>query len=276
MMRVYANGFWGGFLEKTDGCHVGFFEELFTIAFGVPVTSCTDATKCDILLECVNDTSRTMIHVKHWKHSVLFCGEGWGFPLPPHVDEYSVVMGNKEGGKRFVPCPLFLVYEYCKPFEYHHPRSTVPMGDICSVLSAGKNCRRVEVLRHLSQKFAVAMAGRLFNNVGFTVPGAYHEQPIIDFYKGFKVATAFENAEMDYYITEKLVNPLRAGVVPLYLGSPIVTEYVHEQRLVRADDERELEKVLQSPEYFLEKVSGPCYKKTTEQWMREIGEKFQA
>lgn len=270
-MYLYANTFWGGFDDKSDACHVGFFEHILSEALEVPVVASRDINVCDILLECVNYQG-TLLRVKKWKYSILFCGEGCGFPLPSHVNEYSFVMGSKPAGN-FVPCPLYTVYEYCKPFEYSK-RTTVPEKSICSVLSTDKNCRRRTVLQQLAKRYPIDMGGRLYNNIGYTVPGQYFEKPILDFYSKYKLVVAFENAELDYYITEKILNPIRAGVVPLYMGSPIVSEYIHESRFVHVDDTRELEKVLQSPEYFLQKANGPIFKKTLEECMREIVQKI--
>lgn len=271
-MHLYAHGFWNGFFDKTDACHIGFFEHLLSEAFDVIVTMTHDINTADVLLEGTHSCG-TLLNEKMWKYSVFFCGEGWGYPLPSYINDYSFVLGSKPAGN-FIPCPLYISYEYCKSFEYPLNITHIPTGDICSVLSTNKPCLRTEVLLNLSKKYRVDMGGQLDNNIGYTVPGSYFDRPILDFYKKYKVVTAFENAEMDYYITEKIINPIRAGTVPLYLGSPIVSEYIHESRFVYASDERDLEKVLHSPEYYLSKVNSHVFKKTTEQVMREIAHLF--
>jgi len=46
--------------------------------------------------------------------------------------------------------------------------------------------------------------------------GSYQEFDIINYYKNFKYNLAVENTFFNKYITEKLVNPLLAGTVPIY------------------------------------------------------------
>lgn len=46
----------------------------------------------------------------------------------------------------------------------------------------------------------------------------------VNFIRNYKFTIAFENSLMDGYTTEKLVQPLMAGSIPIYYGNPMVTE----------------------------------------------------
>ena len=47
---------------------------------------------------------------------------------------------------------------------------------------------------------------------------------------------AFENSRVDDYVTEKLWNTFKAGVLPVYFGAPNIREHVPERSIVHVDD----------------------------------------
>jgi hypothetical protein len=53
---------------------------------------------------------------------------------------------------------------------------------------------------------------------------------MVDFYRRGKFAITMENNDKPYYVTEKLVNGLRAGVIPIYWGTSRVTEFFNPRR----------------------------------------------
>jgi hypothetical protein len=55
---------------------------------------------------------------------------------------------------------------------------------------------------------------------------------MVDFYKRGKFAITMENNDKPYYITEKLVNGLRAGVIPVYWGTSLVNEFFNPRRFL--------------------------------------------
>jgi hypothetical protein len=55
-------------------------------------------------------------------------------------------------------------------------------------------------------------------------------------YRKYKYVLAVENAWVDGYFTEKLLNPILAGAVPLYWGHPAAFEYVNKARVIYIPD----------------------------------------
>ncbi|DBA00683.1 TPA: hypothetical protein N0F65_003612 [Lagenidium giganteum] len=54
---------------------------------------------------------------------------------------------------------------------------------------------------------------------------AWYNDDAVQIFEGYKFVIAFENAEVDGYVTEKLVNAFLAGAIPIYLGhSDTVTQ----------------------------------------------------
>ncbi|NBP86135.1 MAG: hypothetical protein EBU54_13445, partial [Mycobacteriaceae bacterium] len=55
-------------------------------------------------------------------------------------------------------------------------------------------------------------------------------------YGTYKYVLAVENAWVEGYFTEKLLNPILAGAVPLYWGHPAAFEYVNKRRVIYIPD----------------------------------------
>jgi hypothetical protein len=262
-MFVYCNGFWNGFENKTDGIHWGFFENLFKKIFDENCYLTNNIRDADILLE--SHFQNSIFFEKSWKYSIFFSGEG-SLTLPNHSNQYTIILGAQETITNFVGCPLFLVYEYCKPFIYKVNNSIPSKSKLSSIISSPvtQGRYRYELIDELCKRgIEIDMAGHYKNNVGFTVPGSYFDESTIYFQSQYKIILALENTELDYYITEKIINPLRAGVIPIYFGSSKVNEYINEKRIIQVFKDNtesfencinEIQKILNDDNYFLEKI----------------------
>ncbi len=264
-MKVYINGFWDGFVEKTNGVHFGFFEQLFHAVFNTLPTVTQDIESADLLLE--SHFASSVFHRKSWPRSVFFSGEA-SISLPPHADQYTAVLGAQTTERNHVRCPLFLVYEICKPAPVPTP-TIIPTKGVCAVISSScdKETRyRFKFLEHLeSAGVPITYGGAYKNNIGGRISGEYYDPPMMDFYAQHRVVLALENTCAPAYITEKVLNPLRAGTVPAYYGSPHVNEYISKDRIVTINEADPLEAVyeikrlLTDDVYWLTKASSPAF-----------------
>ena len=87
----------------------------------------------------------------------------------------------------------------------------------CFVASNPRGPERNRFFRALHRRRALVSAGRHFNTTG---------KPLADkmaFLRGFRFNVAFENTSSAGYVTEKLVEPLLAGTIPIYWGAPDVS-----------------------------------------------------
>lgn len=57
-----------------------------------------------------------------------------------------------------------------------------------------------------------------------------------ELFKNFKFVIAFENEAIKGYVSEKLVNPLLANSVPIYLGAPDVADHFNPKRMINVRD----------------------------------------
>lgn len=87
----------------------------------------------------------------------------------------------------------------------------------CNFVVSNPRCpERNSFFRKLNRRRRVDSGGRHFNNLG---------QPIRDklaFISRYKFTLAFENSSSPGYTTEKLVEPMLAGSLPIYWGNPEV------------------------------------------------------
>jgi hypothetical protein len=68
----------------------------------------------------------------------------------------------------------------------------------------------------------VDSCGRALNNTGYQVPFRFAEK--IDLMRRYKFYMAFENESMPGYTTEKIVEAMVAGCIPIYYGNPRIVE----------------------------------------------------
>jgi hypothetical protein len=276
-MLVYINGFWPGFHECTDGVHWGFFQAILEGALHCKLHLTRTIELADILLE--SHFGPSVFEQKAWRYSFFFSGEGV-HSLPPLISSYTACMGAVNSGRNFVACPLYLAYDYCRPVTYPRP-TEVPAKGICSIISSQvPGSYRYKLLEDLSKELAIDNAGRYKNTLGYTIPGSYSDQPIIDFQKTYKLVLAFENSVVDDYITEKILNAFRAGTIPVYFGSKEICKYFNAKRFIQVKDSLqetvdEIKKLLTDSTYWLEKASEPIFVKSTAVIMQDIIQSLQ-
>lgn len=67
---VYVNGFWEGFVERRDGFHLGFFENLLKQTKLNHIEFTKDIHKANILLE--SHFGKTLVTTKKWEKTIFF------------------------------------------------------------------------------------------------------------------------------------------------------------------------------------------------------------
>jgi alpha(1,3/1,4) fucosyltransferase len=87
----------------------------------------------------------------------------------------------------------------------------------CNFVYSNPRCKtRIRFFEKLSKYKRVDSGGRLLNNVGGPVGDK------LAFIRDYKFTIAFENASHPGYTTEKIVEPMQAGSLPIYWGNPLV------------------------------------------------------
>jgi len=132
--------------------------------------------------------------------------------------EFSMSFDYNDFGGRNFRLPLFLLYN--KPDALIKKDSFV--SDVfdsdrrfCNmVVSNAEAKERIEFFNQLSKYKKVDSGGRCLNNIG---------GPVVDkmeFIKKYKFTIAFENSSSLGYTSEKIMQPMLAGSIPIYWGNP--------------------------------------------------------
>lgn len=136
-------------------------------------------------------------------HAITFChlpGDPRHYRLPQYVFYVDDVHRLKKGLDFDAKAVLQAKTKFCN-FVVSNPRCT----------------QRNQFFRMLNRRKHIDSGGRHFNNLG---------RPITDkvrFVGNYKFTLAFENSASDGYTTEKLVEPMLAGSLPIYWGNPKVS-----------------------------------------------------
>ena len=83
------------------------------------------------------------------------------------------------------------------------------------------NMFRLDFINELNKYKKIDMGGLAFNNVGGPVKNK------IEFLSSYKFSISMENSDGDGYISEKIIDSLIAGTIPIYYGDYMVDEYIN-------------------------------------------------
>lgn len=245
-MKILFNGWFSGFIEKTNpGIHVTFFLELFEKVYGVPCEIGT-LEYSDVLCEfdmLLNTNS--LVNSKQWKHTFLYSGESW---LKCKKNNYTCVLWGERNHKNVINVPLYIPYIYTNNFkgllENTETITKVPRNDVCVVISNPNGHERNKFLLKLEKYFDVKYLGRYKNNVGKVLDYPYNTHEYRNVVGKYKFAINMENSRTDTYITEKIVNGILSGCVPIYWGSEYIYDYINKERFFNIQNVDSCEQII--------------------------------
>lgn len=237
-ITVFFHNFWPGFIDKTNIMDCTFFVKLLESVYNVPIQVSRTPNNANILVESIFG-NYSYLQFKKWNATILFTGEP-DYATTQNINTYDCVLGFEETRANFVKCPLFLIFLLTNPRILKELETTerpipskIPPNTASIILSNGYHGKeRLEFFNTIKKEMTLYSGGKYENNIGGQVPGSYNSNEMNDFYRRGKFAITMENADKPYYITEKLVNGLRAGVVPVYWGSSRVTEFFNPRRFI--------------------------------------------
>jgi hypothetical protein len=236
-MKIYFNGWFSGFFERTNpGLHVGFFIELFEKVYSEKcfIGSFSDSNilcEFDMLLDCNSSSAVTM---KSWKHSYLFSGES---TLKCSKTNYTCVLWGERNRDNVVNIPLFIPYIYSNNFldklqEHSISNYCMPIKDVCVVVSNPKGLIRNKFLNKLEKNMHIDYAGGYKNNMNGCIPYTYNTPEFLNYISQYKFIISMENSREDTYITEKVIHGLLSKTIPVYWGSKRIYNYINKDRIL--------------------------------------------
>ena len=105
-----------------------------------------------------------------------------------------------------------------------------------AVISNCKNITafRLKFIEKLNKYKHVDMGGKCLNDFGRKVENK------IDYLSGYKFSISMENTNGDGYISEKIVDSLIAGTIPIYYGDYLIDEYINPKVYILIKDEKDI------------------------------------
>jgi hypothetical protein len=271
-MKLFTRGFWSGFIDKTNPVDVSFFIELFSKVFDTTI-ELGNLEDSDILLETVFD-QKTFLFDKNWKYTFLFSGES---RLNQWSKYYNCVLYGEKNHANIINVPLFIPMIFCSfRFLENRTQNKMPSKDVCCVISNENGRERNYFLQQLEKKVKIDYAGSYKNNVP-KIEDQYHTQEFINKIADYKFIVTMENSRGETYITEKILHGFNAGIIPIYWGSPFVTDYFNENRFINVSDMNGIDKkieeiceLLKNEEKYMEMVKQPVSKNSLEWYIEHI------
>jgi hypothetical protein len=113
----------------------------------------------------------------------------------------------------------------------------------CFVVSNGHAPERREFYEMLNSRLRVDSAGKWNNTIGREIPAGTENK--LKFIRDYRFVISFENASYPGYTTEKIIEPLMAGCIPIYWGDPEVGRDINSQRFIYVADKTRYEEVIE-------------------------------
>jgi hypothetical protein len=268
-MKVIFSGFWEGFFEKTDANKIDFFIELLYNIYNEEIIVTNNLDEADILFNSVfaGEQSDYYLNYKKWKASFLFTGESYYAPcMLNNLSLYTCILGFNPTVDNFVEFPFYIVYLKSYPNMTFTPTKTISNNYTSAVISNGSSNERLSFLDKLEDKMTVLYGGFYKNNIGGRVEGNFASETLLNFYKNSKFVITMENTRIGHYITEKLINGFRAGIIPIYWGSQHISEHFNSKRFIILEDmsESSINKVIDkmanmSNEEYFQIINEPIF-----------------
>jgi hypothetical protein len=281
---IYVNGFWDGFIEKTDANHIEFFENILkkTKLSNYKITN--DINQANVLLESC--FSNSVLNTKSWKTSIFYSGEPFLSFIEDQdnildsetiltkqktkglIGNYNIVLFSEESKNNIINLPLFVYYIYGNNIFNKlitRPLITkVPKHFCCFIVSNGGCEIRNKMFTILNSYKKVHSYGKFNNNMGMNLNFNYWTDEFRRFISNYKFIICFENSKFGTYSTEKIINPYLAEIIPIYWSSNKINNIISKNSMLFLENETDdcfqnlLEKIKEldnSDEKYLEFIN---------------------
>ncbi len=245
VLKIYFNGFWSGFHDRTNAVNDIFFINLMKEVYDTNIEVTFNLTDANILIENTQITN-TFRNFKKWIHTYLYSGESY---IRSDKSEYDCVLFGNRNHKNIINIPLYVPYYICSFDESYitdNKKITVtkvPENEVLVIVSNPGGHIRNKFMEELDKYFKVIYAGNYKNNHS-TLQHYYNSPEFREYVSKFKFVLAMENSEEDTYITEKITHGLLAGSIPIYWGSKRVTDYFNSERFLEVKELSDFEDVI--------------------------------
>lgn len=272
--KLYYNNFWQGFDNGRDPLSLPFFINLFSNVFKSKITTTTDISNTDILLETIGYEGTSLVEKYNWKYKILFSGES---RLIPEYDKFDCIIWGEPTNHKIVCCPLFIPYLissgtlkqliYMDRNRFINKPKIPPYKKILVVISNPNSTYRNYVLNILERNFLVDYAGRYRTNRPI-ITAPYYTNEFWNEVSKYRCVLCMENSKGTDYLTEKITHGMMAGTIPIYWGATNVNMYFNQRRFVHinelSDNEinravNQIKEIMDNDDYYLRIIQEPIF-----------------
>jgi len=216
-IRVKFMDFWGGFQPQT------FYPYKMLLKTGYNII--LDDNNPDIIIGSV--FGRQMDNWSH-KTRIMYTGEN----IKPDFNRCDYFMGFEfSDDERILRLPIYqLHWGNAKPEEkqyFFDKKLNTNRNKFCAFIHSNSNApKRNEFFSKLTNYKKVDSGGMAFNNIGYRV------EDKLEWLKDYKFCMCFENFSENGYLTEKLLEGMMGGCVPIYWGSESCVDEFNEDSFI--------------------------------------------
>jgi hypothetical protein len=229
-LSVSFHNFWRRFDVRSS-----FFFKALSETYDVTI----ERAGRDLQISSVFDTERLPAVSGSRPLRVWWTGEA-GDPRSQVFDLHFGFRPTSILGSRWFRYPLWITYiDWWDPQSaYHVDRLLAPRGPtqrprFCNFIYGSEPSIRTEFFLRLNEARRVDSLGRVLNNAGARARGRDGKMQALS---ESLFTIAFENQVAPGYVTEKLVEPLLAGSIPIYWGAPEAKQDFNPDAFVFAED----------------------------------------
>ena len=269
-LRINFISFWPNFKKKDN-----YFYHLLNLKYKVII----DNKNPQIVFHSY-DYSGNEEHKNFDKNKTLkifFSGENVDPDLNESNFSFTFRSTNKNGNYRL---PLWVLhinwfdikYKKNRDIGYHIDlksllsKKNIINNEFCSFITSNPQGRRVDFFQKLNDIKKVDSGGRIQNNLNFQIKGRGDQHWKYNFLKKYKFNIAFENTIGMGYVSERIIQPMSVGSIPIYWGDNQVKKDFNKDSFIFVNDfdneDKLLDKIIElnnKPELYIEKLKQPWF-----------------
>lgn len=182
--------------------------------------------------------------------------------------DYAIGFDYIKFADRYIRWPLYMTMEYRDDYnkalnkhkEYYNKEPK--KYKFCNFIYSNSLAisGRDELFEYLSQYKLVDSGGRHKNNIGGSIDDKFL------FQQQYKFSIAYENSSTPGYTTEKIIQALAAGTVPIYWGNPEILSEINSGCFINAHDFNSMDDLIariievdQDDEKYLRMIRTPAF-----------------
>lgn len=258
-IKIYFVDFWSDFNPTNN-----FFTKLLSIKYNIVI----DPISPDyVFYSCFS------FNVYKYPNAVkiYFTGEN---DVPDfNLADYALGFHYIDFEDRYLRFPLYLLDHYAwndlETLSSKSVSSDLANRKFCNFVYSNKNSAdpiRDKFFFELSKYKKVDSGGRLYNNIGELVKDKRA------FLRDYKFTIAFENGSVNGYTTEKIIEPMIAGSIPIYWGNKFVNMDFNNSSMIIVSSEKDFDRAIEEIKY-LDQNDNAYLNKLNENWFIRDNEK---